>query len=218
MVSGFLFGVVFVLLGLGVLYLFDRIFKWNLKFFTEHPANLQAWIYILQTVLLFGTLFYFGKQTEALKKTIKANTVQLLMSEQREVLGKTIEHPALYDALIGQDIPKDGGSRIYLSMVFNHGFNAFSLRKEGYIEDDWWAAITRDMQDVMRKGAMRKRWAEIRQDYPSSYQNFIDHCILSDQRRCSNAKAEDVHCLARWYQSVCAGAYLGLVGTSGSCN
>jgi len=183
-----LFGVVFVLLGLGVLYLFERKFKWNLKFFTDDSAHLQAWIYILQTVILFGTLFYLGEQTESLKKTIKTNTVQLLVSGQREVLGKTIEHPALYDALVGSDIPKGGASRIYLTMIFNHGFNTFALRQEEYIDDDWWAAITRDMQDVMRQGAMRKRWSEIRQYYPSDYQNFIDHCILSDAKEMKQCK------------------------------
>ncbi len=175
-----LYGILFVALGLGLLFGLNTWFHWGRQFFTTDSGNLQAWIYILQTVILVGTLLYIGDQTASLKKTVKTNTVQLLVSGQREVLGKILEHPPLYDAITGQDVPKDGASQIYLSMVFNHGFNTFALRKEGYIDDDWWAAITRDMQNVMRHGALTKWWPRVKQYYPRGYQQFIDQCVLTD--------------------------------------
>ncbi len=175
-------GVLYVLLGLGVLWLLNRCFGWNLNVLTNHSGALQSWIYILQTVILVGTLVYIAKQTAAVEKTIKVNTVQLMVDEHRELLGKILEQPKLLDALTGADLPSDPAPRVYLSMFLNHGFNAFNLRQQGYIDDDWWAAIIRDMRDVMRTGAMRKWWKKVGQDYPSRYQNFINGCILSDQK------------------------------------
>jgi hypothetical protein len=175
-------GVLYILLGLAILWMLNRLLGWNLDLLTTNSGALQSWIYILQTVILVGTLVYIGKQSAAVERTIRVNTVQLMVDEHRELLGKILEQPRLLDALTGTDLPVDKALRVYLSMFLNHGFNAFNLRQQGYIDDDWWAAIIRDMRDVMRTGAMQKWWKEVGQDYPSRYQNFVNRCILSEQQ------------------------------------
>ncbi|PYX08652.1 MAG: hypothetical protein DMG88_09865 [Acidobacteria bacterium] len=182
------FGVAFVLLGLGVLWGLNKLLGWKLSFFTTHAANLQAWIYLLQTVILVGTLAYIAQQTTAVEETIKTNTFQMMVNENRELLGKILEQPKLFDALTGTDLPADKSSTVYLSMFFNHGFNAFKLREKGYIDNDWWAAIVRDMRDVMRGGAMQTWWKRVGPYYPSRYQDFVNGCILSDHCSLSDQK------------------------------
>jgi hypothetical protein len=182
--SSFLFiifvGILIVAVWMGIL--FGLRWKFNLSLMSTHSGFLQAWIYIFQTAALVATLVYIGIQTNALKTSIKTNTVQLMVSAQRDLLSKALEHPELYQALAGKDAPASSASNIYLSMFFNHGFNAFSLRQGCYVDDDWWAAIVRDMKDVMRRDSMFNHWKNIKSFYPSRYQTFVDHNILGDEK------------------------------------
>jgi hypothetical protein len=170
--------IAIVLLGMGVLWGLDYGFGWKLDIFVKHAGFLQAWIYMLQTIALVATLVYLGAQTRAVERSVTTNTVQLMVSGHRELLGRILEQPQLYDAIGGGDIPEDKWKTVYLSMFFNHGLNAFRLRETGYIDDDWWEAIIRDMKETVGREGMRKWWAHIKDFYPSKYRTFIEQSIL----------------------------------------
>lgn len=182
-----LIGLAFVGVGLGVLWLVNR--HWGLQLSTTHVGFFQAWIYVLQTIALVATVSYIGVQSGEVQRTIRANTVQLMVTAHRELLGKILEQPELHRKITSEELPADPSSRVYMSMIFNHGFNAFALREECFIDDDWWSAITRDMRDVIRHGGMRKRWESIKEFYPLRYQSFIDRRVLGEgkeERTCGS--------------------------------
>lgn len=177
-----LLGILIVGIGLGVLLLLNRVLKWKMKFLTTDSGFLQTWVSIIQTIILVATLGYIGYQTASVEKSVRVNTVQLMVSGHRELLGKILDQPKLFEALTAKDIPTDPASVVFLSMFLNHGFNAFTLREHGYIDDDWWAAMILDMQDIIRREAMRKWWGRVKQFYPTRYQRFIDHSILKSKK------------------------------------
>jgi len=162
--------------------LFFLKWKYELTLTSTNSGFLQAWIYIFQTAALVATLVYVGFQTNTLQKSIKTNTVQSMITGQRELLGKVLEHPELSQALSGKPPSPEFVSDIYLSMFFNHGFSAFTLRQECYIDDDWWTGIVNDMRDVMRSDSMKNRWTNIKSFYPTRYQTFIDRNVLGNEK------------------------------------
>ncbi len=145
------FAAVIVGGGLLVFWLVKRC--WNLDVLGNHTGFFQAWISILQTVVVAATLGYIALQARDVKKSVSANTVQLMVTGHRELLGMMIDHPELYNAVTAKEIP-DKPLTIYLSMLFNHGLNTWTLRDQGFIDDDWWAAIVRDMKAVYQQGSM----------------------------------------------------------------
>ncbi|MGH9459941.1 MAG: hypothetical protein ACRD1X_01895 [Vicinamibacteria bacterium] len=159
----------------------------KLEVVSTHTAFFQAWIYLLQTVALFGTLVYIAMQTRSVERAVTANTVQMMVAAHRELLGKAVEKPELHAALMAEDLPKDAALRPYLSMWLNHGFNAYSLHEAGYIDAEWWEATRRDMRDVLGHGGMKAWWARVKKFYPARYQRFIDEEILDGRegRGCS---------------------------------
>jgi hypothetical protein len=175
-----IFALVFLAVGLGLLWILNHLLGWNLKVVTDHAGFFQAWIYILQTFALVATLVYLGLETSAVQKSVAINTVQLMVTSHRELLGNMLDRPQLWDALTGDDVPGDAASRVYMSMVFNHGFNAFSLHDARYIDEEWWKATVEDMKSILGRQAMRKWWTSIKKYYPVRYQTFIEHDVFGD--------------------------------------
>jgi hypothetical protein len=152
----------------------------------DKPEKVSALIAFVYTLITFATLLAVVggalialRQLSHLNAAVSANTVQLMTSAHRELMGKLIEKPELYAALIGDQLPTDGPAKVYLSMIVNHGLNAFILRQHGYIDDEWWKAIIADMRKTLGHGGVRQWWHQIRDCYPRSFQEFIDSQILN---------------------------------------
>lgn len=152
--------------------------RWQLDVLRTDTGFLQAWVSIFQTLVVAATLGYIALQARDVEKSVRANTVQLMVTGHRELLGMIIDHPGLYDALRGSEIPEKPLTT-YLSMFFNHGLNAWTLRDQDLIDDDWWSAIVRDMKDVYQKEPLKKWWGMVKQFYPTRYQIFIETEILA---------------------------------------
>jgi hypothetical protein len=176
-----LVAILFVVLGVSVFFLWNRIFKKNLRFATDY-GPFQTWVLIIQTFVLTATLINMGVQTKNIERSVKTNTVQLMFTNHRELLSMVIERPMLYHLMTGKNLPRHPEATVYLSMLLNHGFNIFTLREHCYIDDDWWVAIVQDMQDVYRRRVMREWWDNVKQFYPTRYQNFINRQILGEEK------------------------------------
>ncbi len=169
----------FLSLGLGLLWILNYLTGWNLKVVDTHAAFFQAWIYILQTFALIATLAYIGFQARAVDSSARVNAVQLMLTAHREVFGRLLDQPELAELFSRSDIRAlTFKQTTFLSMVMNHGFNAFSLKNEEYIDDEWWVAILQDMRSALDRPAVRGWWIGVRDLYPIRYRAFVDQTIL----------------------------------------
>jgi hypothetical protein len=146
----------------------------------EKLSALIAYAYTLITLatllaVIGGALLAF-RQLAHLNASIKTNTVQLMTTAHRELLNKALDSRSIFNALKANELPNGESEHlvVYLSMVFNHGFNAFTLHEQKYIDEEWWTAIRKDMRNTMHAGAMRQWWTKTREYYPKRYQEFID--------------------------------------------
>jgi len=133
---------------------------------------------LVETVAVVVGLVFVGMQAAELEKSVQAGTVQSMVNAQRDVFGRMLDHPELFEVLTGQEESGQSAEAVYLSMVINHGFNAYTLREKDFIDDDWWHAIVEDMKDVYQRGRMRARWDRVRRFYPKRYQQFVDKELL----------------------------------------
>lgn len=101
-----------------------------------------------------------------------------MVSNHRDLLGKLIDKPELVNALTGDQKPSDPALGAYLSMFFNHGLNTFILHELGYIDEEWWQAMVRDMRNTLKRKAPTQWWAEVKLFYPERYQQFVEREIL----------------------------------------
>jgi hypothetical protein len=171
----------FLGIGIGGLFGLNYFLGWNLDVFVTHAGFFQAWIGILQAIVVIATLIYVGLEASEAQRSISTNTVQRVVDSHIEILSKILDYPKLHDAILGDEIISDPRSLVYISMFLNYWFNVYTLREQGYIDDDWWAPIVRDMRDTLGSAPVRKRWNEVKELYPSRYQKFIENVICSNR-------------------------------------
>ena len=94
---------IFMVLGLGSLWILNWYLSWNLDLFEKNSVFFQAWIFILQTSALIATLIYIGLQARETHFATRINTVQLMVTAHRELLGRTLDHPELFKAMSEND-------------------------------------------------------------------------------------------------------------------
>jgi len=162
--------------------------KWPPDFSGDKPAAYQACASFVETALLLAGLIYVGLQAIELKKGVAVSTVQQMVDSHRELLGMMVEKPEIFRALDPNFEPAgaptalvqgdlDPQVMMYQSMLYNHAFNAFELRRNGYINAEWWTAIVVDMQDLLGREALRTRWKTIQKFYPPRFRSFINRQI-----------------------------------------